>query len=245
MKPAPSPEELGRAPDPSSLATLAPRWHTAALVALILAVAATGIFLQQRAGPAGLPMEGGACVARYLPVLLVQWALVIYVVRIGRDRSALAPLLGVRWRSVSASRAVGDAACALLAWGAIEGLAIAFARALGPQAVAGARALLPATAGERVAWVIVAVNVGICEELVYRGLSASSARRVPAKFRSRDRASGALLFWARARRPGEEGSRSEAGLSSSSAWCWAESWWRAREQSLLPGMLAHVAGGIS
>jgi membrane protease YdiL (CAAX protease family) len=153
---------------------LAPRWHTALLIGVILAVAATGVLMMratapppQSAPPAG---GGGAAIATvYVPIVAVQWGLVFYVCRVGRSRSAFGALLGETWRT--AGRAFTDVGLAALGWIAIEACEIAWRAMTGMTGMGGshASAILPHAVPERLAWVVVAVSVGICEEIVYRG----------------------------------------------------------------------------
>ena len=73
------PTEVGREED-----GLAPPWHTAALVGLILAVALTGALLASgRGGIALLPAPASRS-SEYLLVIAVQWSLALYVCRVGR-----------------------------------------------------------------------------------------------------------------------------------------------------------------
>jgi len=148
--------------------SLAPRWHTAALVGLYLAVAATGAALQRLgAPPVAVPSGGGRVVAMYLPLLVVQWGIALYVCRVGRARNALATLLGLRWTSID--RAVGDVALAAVGWVAIKAVALAWARTFASGVAPAVTALLPQSLPERLMWAVVAVSVGFCEEVVFRG----------------------------------------------------------------------------
>ena len=161
-----------RSADPTQAAALAPHWHTAVLVALMLSVALTGTLLQVTgaahpgavAAPAPHPAVSWA---RYLPVLLVNWGLTLYVSRLFRAGNALPSLLGHRWES--ARRAATDLAFAFGTWVLIRGVEAAFAGyfAVGPNAAVAT--LLPSTVAERLTWVFVAGSVGFCEEVVYRG----------------------------------------------------------------------------
>jgi len=147
----------------------APRWHTAALVTLIVLVAATGTFLSSK-GPAPAlttPPPGERLLALYAPLLVVEWGLLFYVCRIGRSRSALSAMLGVRWRSVG--RAAGDVFLAVVTGCAIVAVNVAYTHLLRMGPIASVTAMLPGTAVERAAWVAVAVSAGFCEEVVYRG----------------------------------------------------------------------------
>ena len=145
--------------------TLAPRWHTAALITLMLAVAATGLAL----GRDGVPRaarSSGVLVGVYVPLLVVEWTLAFYVCRIGRPKSALLPLLGRGWDTLR--RAATDVALAAAGWVVVEATEAAFVRfAASPNAAVFA--LLPHTLTERLVWLLLATSVGFCEEVVYRG----------------------------------------------------------------------------
>ncbi len=161
--------------EPSDRARLAPGWHTAALVALILAVAITGMLLQ-RAGPSRLaPALPNAVPAspmtriwsQYLPILLVNAGLTAYVSRLFRRRSALPDLLGRRWQD--RRQALTDLALAFALFALIRAFEALTVQALGPGRNAALQALLPSTEAERLTWLLVALSVGFCEEVVYRG----------------------------------------------------------------------------
>jgi hypothetical protein len=147
----------------ASVEPLAPPWHTAVLIALMVAVAVTGALLARAGSPMAAPSGGPRVVGVYLPMLLVNAGLTFYVCRVGRARNALRSLLGRGWDSVG--RACADLALASAAWLVIEVAESAFAT--GPHAAAPA--LLPRTVAERTIWVLVAMMVGFCEEVVYRG----------------------------------------------------------------------------
>lgn len=162
---APSP-----APDPPAPPPLAPRWHTAILVALMLLVAATGVLFAPRVGGATSPVSltlSARILGIYLPMLVVQWGLVLYVCRVGRPRNALPALLGQRWSGPR--RAALDLLLALAGWGLLLGCEVAWARLFATKAAASVTTMLPQTWPERLAWVVVAASVGFGEEVVYRG----------------------------------------------------------------------------
>ena len=152
-----------------SEALLAPRWHTALLVLLLLSVALCGTLLQLNAGPrVAAPVATDARIlSQYLPLLLVNGGLLLYTCRLFRARNALPDLLGQRWHG--ARRAALDLALSLLACVLIQGLEVAFVRHFGVGRNAAVSALLPRTGAERLVWALVAVGVGFCEEVVYRG----------------------------------------------------------------------------
>lgn len=148
---------------------LAPRWHTAILVALMLAVAISGSLLQRRGLSPGatLTAAGSRALSQYLPILSVNWGLVLYVSRLFRSRNALPDLLGRRW--LSWGRAAVDLAFALAVCCLILLLNVLCARHFGAGRSAAVSVLLPSTGAERLIWVLVAVSVGFCEEVVFRG----------------------------------------------------------------------------
>ena len=142
----------------------------------MLAVAVSGTLLQHYGAlPAtgaaqpgrAAPTIGGRVLSQYLPILSVNWGLVLYVSRLFRPRNALPDLLGARRRS--GSRAAGDLALALAACLAIQMLHVLYTRHFGLGRSAAVSALLPSTGAERLIWVLVAVSVGFCEEVIFRG----------------------------------------------------------------------------
>jgi membrane protease YdiL (CAAX protease family) len=234
--PAPSPASASQA---CLLADspLAPRWHTALLIGVILAVAATGVLLAQATAPAtqaATPARGGAAIATvYVPIVAVQWGLAFYVCRVGRAQSALGALLGKGWRT--AGRAIGDVGLAALGWLSIEACEIlwrAAARAVGSSSPS-ASAILPHAPPERLAWVVVAVSVGICEELVYRGYLQAQLAGLTRRRNLATAIQAALFGVAHLNQGGATAARLALyglGLGALARW----------RRSLLPGILCHV-----
>ncbi len=150
-------------------AVLAPRWHTALLVLLLLSVATCGTLLQHYAGSGSVPAKpvNAGISSQYLPLLVVNAGLVLYTCRLFRASNALPSLLGERWHTLR--RACTDLALALLACALIQVLETLAAHHFGAGRNAAVAALLPRTGAERLVWVLVASSVGFCEEVVYRG----------------------------------------------------------------------------
>ena len=150
---------------------LAPLAHTAALVAVMLAVAVTGTLLQHAGAPveAHPAAEGGLgprILRQYLPLLLVNGLLVLYVARLFRPRNVLPELLGRRWQTpadVGVDLLYASLGFVLIC--AVETLT----RPLFAGRNAAVSALLPSTGAERLTWLLVASVVGFCEEVVFRG----------------------------------------------------------------------------
>jgi membrane protease YdiL (CAAX protease family) len=152
---------------------LASRGHTFALVAVILAVAVTGTWLQHSgvsqaaaAARARAPTSAERILTQYLPLLLVNAGLVLYVARLFRGRNVLPELMG---RPVRGPRdALTDALHAVLAFFLILTLE-ALMRPWFAGRNAALSSLLPSTEAERLSWLLVASSIGFCEEVVYRG----------------------------------------------------------------------------
>jgi len=152
---------------PFARAAVAPFWHTAALAGLIIAVACTGLLLQQGEPPARVGADaaasGSRIVSQYLPLLFVNFSLAGYCC-IFRGRDALREWVG--WRRHGVTRELALAVVLILLIQLVE---LGFTQLFGVRQAATAASLLPLTAAERMSWVLVAVGVGFCEEVVYRG----------------------------------------------------------------------------
>jgi len=145
--------------------------HTAALVAVLLAVAITGTLLQLSGAlppPSGVRASGGSAriSGQYLPLLCVNGLLASYVSRLFRPRGTLKRLLGRSWRRPE--DALLDICYAGFTFALIVAVEV-LTRPFFAGRNAAVSTLLPGTVAERLTWVVVALGVGFCEELVYRG----------------------------------------------------------------------------
>lgn len=214
---------------PPADAARPPLWHTLALVCFLLLVAAVGTWSSlDRAPPT---TAGSRIVAGYLPLLVVNALLALYVARLGRGQSALSELVGRRWHT--AQRGLADATLALVAGGLIVLTEVAWSAAFGAPDRAWANTLLPRAPLERASWAVVALTVGTCEELVYRGylqreLGLLARSRVVGLL-----AQAALFAMAHGQQGGGAVLRSFFYGLGFGALAHAR-------KSLLPGMLAHV-----
>lgn len=146
---------------------LAPAWHTATLIALIIAVAVTGTLLTRHGVMVQVPAIPVSRSAIYGQTILVAWGLLFYVGWLGRRRSALRTLVGQTWHSVG--RAATDLLLAASCWLFIKLGELAWLRLMPAGGSTAVAALLPHTGLERLVWVGLAVSVGFSEEVVYRG----------------------------------------------------------------------------
>lgn len=210
---------------------LAPRWHTGALIFLMLAVAVTGV-VKGRSVPTGAASPSSdRIVGVYLPLLLAQWTLALYVCRIGRSQSALRALLGRGWGGVR--RGLTDAALAAAGWFLIEASEAALGR-FGMSQNAAVVAMLPHSGVERAIWVLVAASVGFCEEVVYRGYLQTQLTAFTGKVAVAIGLQAILFGIAH----GDQGLSTAIRFTVYGVGFGAVSRWR---RSLVPGIACHVA----
>lgn len=149
---------------------LAPPWHTAVVVAIFLALAAWGAWSQHAAaskpGPAERP-ESAALL--YLGIAAAQWGLLRFVVAGGLRRTGtrLGDLIGARWRGWK--DVLRDVVIAMAVWALWTGATSIVERAVGEGTPSQVVALLPRTPLEIVAWIVLSLTAGICEEAIFRG----------------------------------------------------------------------------
>jgi uncharacterized protein len=223
----PSASAAPRAPQ-----SLAPPWHTAALIALIVAVAVTGTLLTSRGVAAQAPAAPAARSAvLYLQMLLVAWALLFYVCRVGRPRNMLPALLGQGWTSLG--RAATDVALAASGWLLLKVCELAWARLFATAASPAVAAMLPHTPIECIAWGLVSVSVGLSEEVVYRGYFQAQLAAFTGRAGVASVLQAALFGLAHA----EQGTGAMLRLAAYGLAFAALARWR---RSLLPGILCHA-----
>jgi uncharacterized protein len=160
-------ERASRRPD--ELRLLAPLWHTAGLVAILLLTFAFGAWLQRRGGPVrGIAPQHRGVLGIYLTALLLDWALFSYVWAFTtKSGTPLRELVGGRW--AGARDVARDVALALPFWIVWELTAQLVHRLLGPNTAKSVEVLLPESAVEILAWIAVSLTAGFCEEAVFRG----------------------------------------------------------------------------
>jgi membrane protease YdiL (CAAX protease family) len=210
--------------------TTVPIWHPLALVTLLVLVATAGHFLPGTSS--AFPARGERIVNAYVPMLLVNWGLLLYVCRVGRPRFAFAELTGIR--GYTAVRLATDVALAVLTAAGLMGGEMAWELAFGDARSSAVDALLPSTFLERIVWCVVAVSVGIAEEVVYRGYLLRELSHWT-KSRSLGLLAQAVLF---ALAHGEQGLGAMARFFVYAVGLGALALAR---RSLVPGMLAHAA----
>ncbi len=226
---------------PAERPLLAPLWHTTALIAIFVAIAATGAYLQMNARPGHqLVAHRGSVLPLYLSLIAAEWGLVRFVaVGLKRSRTRLRDVIGGRW--TNAKEIVRDALIALAVWAAWIGAEALANRLLPPDAAKGISTLLPRGSAEGAAWSLLSLSAGFCEEVVFRGylqrqFGALTGRAFPAILLQ------AVVFGVS---HGYQGPRNAVTISVLGAVYGALAHWR---KSLRPGMVLHawmdIFGGL-
>jgi CAAX protease family protein len=149
---------------------VAPLWHTLVLVAILLAMAAYGAYLQASSHAAhNLVEQRGSALPLYLSLIAAEWGLLRFVYAGGLKRTGtrFRDLLGARWASWR--DVARDVAIALTVWAAWSALEMGAARVLGPDTAKGIDTLLPRDVPEIAVWVLLSISAGFCEEAIFRG----------------------------------------------------------------------------
>jgi membrane protease YdiL (CAAX protease family) len=154
----------------SGLKLVAPPWHTALPVALLLALTFSGALFQREArSQPGRLLPHSHVLPLDVSLIAMEWGLFLYVWKGGLRRSGtrLRDLIGGRWRSPKDVAA--DASLALGLWTLWMIVEKGWDRWSGPAQAASIQTFLPQRAGEILLWVDVSVSAGVCEEVVFRG----------------------------------------------------------------------------
>jgi membrane protease YdiL (CAAX protease family) len=157
------------APTATSPAPVAPAWHTALFVVVIVSFAALSARTQ------GQMIAHRGRVTVYLLTLAWEYLLVGYILWGARKKGVtLREIVGGRWKSPE--NLLIDVAIAFAFWMVAAGTLAALSFALGlasPSQVAQARkqlgALLPQSGLEMVLWLVLSATAGFCEEIMFRG----------------------------------------------------------------------------
>jgi membrane protease YdiL (CAAX protease family) len=163
-------EALSTQEIPTGRRLLAPLWHTALLIAILLAMAAYGMFLQRQAGAGPQLVERrGSALPLYLSLIVAEWGLLRLVVAAGLKRNGVRfrDLLGERWAGPrDVLRDIGIAVAFWATWTFAESVVLSH---LGHDAAKGIDALLPRGPAEIAAWIALSISAGFCEEAIFRG----------------------------------------------------------------------------
>ena len=149
---------------------IAPLWHTAVLIAILLAMATYGAYAQHAAGPGPqLVTHRDSALKLYLVLIVSQWALLRFVTVVGLKRTGtrLRDLIGQRWSGWK--DVARDVLIALVAWAVWTGVEALILPLFGKDTAKSIDSLLPRGPVEILAWVALSMSAGFCEEAVFRG----------------------------------------------------------------------------
>lgn len=149
---------------------LAPIWHTAVLVLILLMVAVGGARLQSRESTGeGIVQQHPAVAPLYLSLIAFEWLLVGFVwfgVRRGSG-IRVCDLVGGKW--ANSRDILRDLGIAVAFWFVWTGAGESVNYFLGPSTAKSVDVLLPQGYVEIMTWVLLSISAGFCEEVVYRG----------------------------------------------------------------------------
>ena len=159
-----SPQAPEPALPPGHIPAVAPAWHTAVFVILMLGVAfvqAMPRFAQREAHlPSRIPL--------YISTLLYELFLLGYVwLGVWLRRTSLRDLIGGRWARWKDFWI--DVGIAFIFWLVVSTVLVLLSLALRFNGNEAASFLMPQTVREMIVWVVVATSAGFCEELIFRG----------------------------------------------------------------------------
>ena len=149
---------------------IAPRWHTALLIALFLGLAVSGAFFQRYArSQPGMLEHHVPLWPIYLSLIVMEWGLFVWVWRGGLRRTGtkLSEVIGGKW--TNQKDVLVDCALAVGAWATWRLVETAWNHWLGAGSAASILTYLPQRAAEILLWIGVSISAGFCEELVFRG----------------------------------------------------------------------------
>ncbi len=148
----------------SSDSSIAPAWHTAVVLFLMLGLSYMGAHI---ALPGFVGSHDRAHI--YLLVIVIEWTTVSFIWwGLGRRGIRMRDLVGGNWaRPVHLLHDLGLGIAFILIFGGVvlQGLA-RLLNAVSPEAM---RTMMPQTASEMILWVLMSLTAGFCEELIFRG----------------------------------------------------------------------------
>ena len=228
----PIPPEEPPAPQPEKSQLLAPAWHTAVLVAVLLLVSISSF------GGRHLLARSGSKLPQYLSGMVWEWMLAGFVWLGIRKRYRLRDIIGGRW--VSFEEFFLDVLIAAMFWTVAAMVLAIGARLMHLDQAERLDAmrrqlgfLTPNTRLELGAWILLSTTAGLCEEFIFRGYLQLQFAAM-----TRSMLAGVLLsaviFGAS---HGYEGGARMLLIGIFGLLFGLLAWWR---KSLRPGMIAHA-----
>ncbi len=153
--------------DHSTSGLIAPRWHTLAVLLLILAFALTAA-LGSHSPNMTPPIRPEIRVTGYIFAAVVEWLILAFVWFGVRKRNVtLSDLIGGRWSNwLALLRDLGIVVLFFIASNIVSALLTGFLKVDPGQAV---REMLPHSGLEASLYLLMALTAGFCEEIIFRG----------------------------------------------------------------------------
>lgn len=208
---------------------IAPAWHTAVVLVILLALSALSVWRGSRTAPGTVGPH--ARVASYAVIMVWEWLTVAFIWWGVRRRGIrIADLIGGSWpRWTAVLRDLGIAVLFLIASNVILGLLRFALKATPNQAV---RSIIPQTPAEIGLWMVLTMTAGFCEEVIFRGYLQKQLGLM-----TRSVAAGLLLqgivFGA------SHGYQGAKFMLTIAVYGCLFGWLAHRRRSLRPGMIAH------
>jgi len=148
-------------------ALLAPLWHTALVVFILLGLSALGAVtahFQVAPNPAGVRNR----IPSYVVTILMEW-LVVGIIWFGIKRRGvrISDLIGGAWNSIG--DVLRDLGISIVFFGTALVVLGLIGRVLHASPNSAVRSLIPQTRPEIVLYLLLALTAGFCEEIVFRG----------------------------------------------------------------------------
>lgn len=156
--------------DSNARQLIAPVWHTILLLVFLAIPLIAGLILQNRETSSNQIFANHSTVMLrfYLPVLVSEWLLVLYIwAGLRRCGMTIKALIGGRWKN---GRDIAvDIGLGVGIWAAMLGIGWVLSRLLGPSHAKSTSVILPQGPLEIIVWIVVSGTAGFVEELVFRG----------------------------------------------------------------------------
>jgi membrane protease YdiL (CAAX protease family) len=148
---------------------LAPIWHTALLVLILLVVALGGAYFQSmQSSDENIVPQHPVVMHLYFSLIVFEWFLVGFVwLGIRRSGIRVSDLIGEKWSNFR--NILRDIGIALIFWIIWTWAGELVKYLLGHNSAKSIDTLLPQGYIELVTWVLLSISAGFCEEVVYRG----------------------------------------------------------------------------
>ena len=156
----------------TSLRRVAPWWHTALLVAFILAMSATS---SERLSTT---VHRHGRMAMYVPTIIAEWLMVAYVMwGMRKTGTRVREVIGGRWESpedflLDFALAIGTYIFLAILFAVLGGIALRFGwinENFLHEAKRQIDPLLPESGSDIAVWTVLCASAGFCEELIFRG----------------------------------------------------------------------------